>query len=85
MYAYCSNNPVNYVDHNGDSALALAALIALGVIALGTLTSCTFSAKDAYEIGSDFGPVGLNKGDSYEKNIMFFYNDHHCYAMFHFL
>ena len=39
MYAYCGNNPVNRVDVDGESWLALALVVGIGLIA-ATLSSC---------------------------------------------
>ena len=39
MYAYCNNNPVMYVDSQGNSPIAILALIAISAIVL-SLTAC---------------------------------------------
>ena len=39
MYAYCNNNPIKYVDYSGNSAIAVIALVVLGIYLLTNLTS----------------------------------------------
>ena len=56
MFAYCNNNPVNCVDHSGESALGIVLLLLLGVGALGVLTSC--ENPDANNLYDTYGDVG---------------------------
>lgn len=56
MFAYCNNNPVNYVDYSGESAFGIVLLILLGVGVLGVLTSC--DNPDANDIYDTYGDVG---------------------------
>ena len=50
MFAYCNNNPVMYVDRNGESGLLF--ILLLGAVALG-LTSSTSTPKKDTEISKD--------------------------------
>ena len=56
MFAYCNNNPVNYVDYSGESAFGIVLLILLSVGVLGVLTSC--DNPDANDIYDTYGDVG---------------------------
>ncbi len=56
MFAYCNNNPVNYVDYSGESAFGIVLLLLLGVGVLGVLTSC--DNPDANDIYDTYGDVG---------------------------
>ena len=49
MYAYCGNNPVNYVDYSGTSPLGIVMLFVLGLGTVILLTSC--GVKDIVELG----------------------------------
>ena len=64
MYAYCGNNPVNYVDYSGTSPIGIALLVAIGVGVLILLTSCNNSvAKDIYDTYEN-GKDALEFGES---------------------
>ena len=56
MFAYCGNNPVNYVDYTGESALGVVILLLLGAGALVVLTSC--ENPDVNNLKDTYGNVG---------------------------
>ena len=44
LFAYCYNNPVMYVDPNGESLIGILLLIATGIGLVATLSSCSSSS-----------------------------------------
>ncbi len=61
LFAYCSNNPVMYVDPTGHSALLMGLLIFTGAMTLG---SAIYGGVSAGMAGGDAGDVftGIGKG-----------------------
>ena len=68
MFAYCNNNPVNYVDYSGQlSVSTLVAVILFGVGVIVALTSSSTDAQDKTgELNDAFG-LGLASGEFLES------------------
>ena len=68
MYAYCSNNPVMYVDPSGRSVIGVVSFIAVALLCVFLLTSCESPSSD---VGAAPPYVEMQGGDRTSPN---------CYA-----
>lgn len=76
MFAYCNNNPVNYVDYSGEISIGAASLILLFAGLLLALTSSESNVIDGLQgltDGVDFGLSILEFGESTQAHNKYIY------------
>ena len=72
MYAYCNNNPVNYVDHTGNFPWLVVAILVLPMIVGGILgSSADFIIADDGKNGYDFPESGRLTSDNLKDSAEF--------------
>ena len=69
MYAYCNNNPVMYVDPDGEFPFLILAIVVVVAVVAVTMTSCAPTSVDVDE-NFDLNSKSKYKYNTYEEAVM---------------
>ena len=80
MYAYCNNNPVSFIDPQGDSLLGVIALFTLGIGSVLGLSSCSNSSQISSSNNNSETNTTIKSSNERDANIAGFESLHNIAA-----